>query len=199
LLALGISTASAYVLYRVADQAQGELDARTKTQELALQSAQNEGKRLEVDLEKERVARLQLEKKLAPRLLSQDDALTLANMLAPFKGAAIDMVVFPTGTSDIGPFEDQLYRAFNAAGWTVRHWTMLGSEFVVGVGVALAPDATPDDAARANAVVAALESVGVEAALAPKLQDKSFPTPATGSPPQGVIAPLRLYVGTKPP
>lgn len=149
--------------------------------------------------EQERTARLKLEEKLAPRMLSQDAALALVQKLTQFKGSSLDIVVYPTGTSDIGPLQDQLTRIFRAAGWTVRRWSMLGTEFVVGVGIAVSPGATSADRSLADMIVQELSASGIAAGRAADLVDNSFPIPATGPAPVGDIAPLRMSVGTKPP
>jgi hypothetical protein len=102
------------------------------------------------------------------------------------------------GTSDIGPLQNVLTLALREAGWTVRTWNMLNTEFVLAVGVAVRPNADSATNLRANSLVAALNDAGILAARAPDLADTSSPMPAVGPTPEGAIAPIRMYIGTKP-
>ena len=153
---------------------------------------------LQGQVERERTERLWLEERLSPRQLASQQRAAFIHKMRSFSGSSLDIVVYPTGTSDIGPLQNVLTLALRDAGWIVRRWNMLNTEFVLGVGVAVRRNADSDTNLRANSLVAALNDAGILAARAPDLTDNSFPAPAAGPAPEGDIAPIRMYVGTKP-
>lgn len=148
-------------------------------------------------LEKARIELLRLQEKLAWRTLGENRAKFVEDM-KKFSGTALDIVVYPTGTSDIGPLQNEVTLALGDAGWTVRRWNMMGTEFVVGVGIALAPNETDKTKSIANALALLLNNAGILTWRINDLPDRSFPVPAVGPPPVGEIAPIRMLIGTKP-
>ncbi len=153
---------------------------------------------LQREVERERTERLKLEEKLSPRQLSEEQRADFVRKMHSFSGSSLDIVVYPTGTSDIGPLQHALTLALREAGWTVRRFNMLNTEFVLGVGVATRRNADIATKLRANSLIAALNDAGILAARAPDLTDESYPAPVAGGPFEGGIAPIRMYIGTKP-
>lgn len=147
--------------------------------------------------EGEKLARLKLEANLAWRTLGANRT-AFVEVMKKFSGSALDVVVYPTGTSDIGPLQNEIVLALRDAGWTVRRWNMMGTEYMVGIGVAVAPNESDETRRIALSLVMALRNADIVAGITDDLPDSSFPMPAVGPPPEGKIAPLRMLVGTKP-
>jgi len=148
--------------------------------------------------ERERGARVQLEEKLSPRALTVDQREALRARWAAFAEASVDIVVYPVGTTDISPLTDIISSILKNAHWTVRQWTSLSGQYVVGVGVAVRAGSNQRVETEAHAIVDGLNAIGIVAARTGPLTTDDFPMPAVGPPPVGRIAPIRIYIGTKP-
>ena len=151
-----------------------------------------------LEAERERLARVQLEEKLAPRTLTTEQRESLRARWATFAGASADIVVYPAGTNDIIPLSDVIRSILEKAHWSVRQWTSLGGQYVLGVGVAVRAGSDQKVESDVHAIVNGLNAVGIVAAITAPLTTDDFPTPAVGPPPVGHIAPIRIYIGTKP-
>jgi hypothetical protein len=146
--------------------------------------------------ESEQLARLQLEARLAPRVLTADQQERLISLLKPFFGTQIDAVTFGD-TPEIGNISMTILSCLRKAGWNVNSGSAGGGALVVAgilVGVRANSDATTNNAARALFV--GLQSMGIGAG--PWDFDK-MPSP-------GILfnssvtfqAAIRVYIGSKP-
>lgn len=111
--------------------------------------------------ETERLARVKIEEKLAPRRLSPEQVRQVANALRPFAGVHVNLFA-PTGDVEIVRIANDVLAALmgpNGAHWTVTVST--GQEFgrtVSGILVELAADADETSKSAARAFVLALQT-----------------------------------------
>jgi hypothetical protein len=148
--------------------------------------------------EQERLARVKLEAKLAPRSLTTDQMVELRNKWLQYAGATVDILIFPSGTPDIMPLAGIIRETLIQSQWIIEHnWQSLGG-FVVGVGVAVRSGSNPLIEKQADILVEGLNAADVLTSRAPPLKDDSMPVGAVGDSFSGVAAPIRIYIGTKP-
>jgi hypothetical protein len=113
--------------------------------------------------EKERLARLRIEEKLAPRSLSQIKE--LVNKLKPFVGVSVAIRVLVDNNPDAIPLSEQIASVSQAAGWKTNIVHVALGEYVRGVVI------TPSDGPDTKASVAAkvltegLNADGITASL----------------------------------
>jgi hypothetical protein len=76
---------------------------------------------------------------------------------------------------------------------------MLSGEIIIGFGVATKSGANASAELAANSLLSALNTAGIHTARSGPFVVNDFPLPAVGPAPVGETAPIRIYVGTKPP
>ena len=148
--------------------------------------------------EEERLARLKIEERLAPRSLTRAQQATLTGRLKPFPGTAIN--VLQIGESpEITNFRSQLVSAIRAAGWRVIASVAVGSGAGVGIGVGTVDDADAPAATAATALQSALREIGLAVEDLGRQKREAWPgfvMRPTGE--EVNKAPIRLYVASKP-
>jgi hypothetical protein len=181
---------------------QRRIDARQQ-QEIARLNKEAADARL--DLEKERTARLQIERQIGPRYLTADEETQHKFELKTFSGQSIDVFGFPsTNDSEREEFAKTMYTVLKEGGWHANiFWLPNRDAPVSGLHIELS---TGDVREKQNAgaatagLVNALRAAGVKiadpvrVAEFPGMINGSFGTPAPGTRPP---APIRLYVGKK--
>ncbi len=148
--------------------------------------------------ESERIERLKLEEKLAPRSFSLQEKTQLVARLKPFSSEPIDIVVFPVGSPDIAPLAEKIERILSESGWIVRTWTDLSGKQLSGASIAIRDGSNASARLAAGALIDGLNAAGISTNLASDLTTDDFPMPAVGPAPVGKIAPIRLFIGSKP-
>lgn len=183
---LVVSTISAYVLYRVADVAQKNLETagRESSERIAVLSTQGEEQRKETALANERAAaatqkaeeaRLELEKLKMPRLLSAEQQARIVGKLKSF-GVPYSMALQP----DPEPIAlaNQIEATLNASGWKRQKWEdkglmrfskpndptdiPMGLVYIVGVRIEIALSKKAEWEAAAVALRDALTAEGID-------------------------------------
>ncbi len=147
--------------------------------------------------EKERVARLQLELRLAPRALSSQQSQQMTSALAPFKGSKIDTVVWGN-VPEMERIAQAIASNLSKASWEIGGFeiAMGGAGNVQGILVGVQKDADPNTQRAAATLVSVLRSFGIDAGSW-DFDQMPFPGTSTGN---GVArgAPIKLFVGNKP-
>lgn len=122
---------------------------RLRTENLELQSK----------VEKERLARLQIEERLAPRSLSRKGREAIAAELTPLGRQRIDFLLYPNDAEIVG-IAEQLAQALQMAGWTVVTFQPIVGGTVSGMRLEFDPrDALATR--RASVLVKAIASFGL--------------------------------------
>ncbi|MDZ4341430.1 MAG: hypothetical protein U1E51_03220 [Candidatus Binatia bacterium] len=98
---------------------------------------------LQINLEKERSARLELEAKIAPRRLSESDKKALIAALKPFAGQKC-LISYSLGSAESDTYSDDFVKVVDAAGWDHNGlngiFGSVRSAVVTGVQIAVHPD-----------------------------------------------------------
>lgn len=147
--------------------------------------------------ETERVERLKLEAKYAPRLITEEQVRALEKSLVPLQGQTVDVVSYESLGTDVAEYAFVLTANLNHAGLHAIQFTpFAGSGLVWGVVVQTEDGSSQEQAA---ALAAALKDAGIPARLMgpypvgqPVAGGYMGPTGATPT------AKLRLLVGAKP-
>jgi hypothetical protein len=183
-IALFISFASAYVLYRVADVSQKELVAETKAGAERVASLIVQGDQLRKDTAEANAraleAKLALEKLKTPRLLSEQQISVLVEKLKRFAGTKFDAAVIP-GDPEAIIFLSYIAATLEKAGWVWVEWTApegqiamtytiptkpsIGQLGFFGVTLQINPAHDRALSAPADALGLALIAEGIEATL----------------------------------
>lgn len=150
--------------------------------------------------EAERVERLKLELKLAPRMLTGPAATVFAQTLTlVVHGIAVDVVSYEGMGTDVAQLSQQIAAALRAARATANVITPGGGAAVVnGVLVRTAADASAKEVAAIGPIVTALNQAGIAAAPYQPYPANEPPAPFYNGPPGGAHAKLRILVGAKP-
>ena len=145
--------------------------------------------------EQERLARLQLEARLADRILTPEQQARLAAMLSPFAGTMVDVVVFGD-TAEIGIISGMILECLQKAGWVVHSAQALGGVPVRGVVIGTRPNADVKTSRASNTLISGLQSMGITSG---PWEFEKMPFPAASlSSPGGGDAPVKIFIGSKP-
>jgi hypothetical protein len=146
--------------------------------------------------ERERLARVQLEIKYAPRVLTPEQQDLLTKKLSPYKGTAVDVVLWEE-TAEVQRFGGTLILCLKNAGWVVGSETALGQGGVIGVLVGTRPGSDPKIAEAAGTLLATLSAFDI--ACAPWAFDKlPFPGVKVFGVAPSENSPIKLFIGAKP-
>jgi hypothetical protein len=150
--------------------------------------------------EEEKLARVKIEEKLAPRTLTPASQKLIAEGISKFKGTSLDILIYGGGSTDALPLAGMFGDSLTAGGLTVRVWnTISPNRWVVGVLVQTEEGASPEVEERAATIIALLNSVGIGAGTFEHFKSKELPDNLMGDPwnPEKV-APVRMLIGSKP-
>lgn len=153
------------------------------------------------EAEDERLARVKIEEKLAPRHLSIEQQNTIIAKLKPFAGTRINLFAFSSGGSDIIPFGNELGRILtgpNSANWIVS--ASVAEEFglvVPGLGVEIQQNADPKSVEAAKALFKALADERLSIGFVPPLPGGATRA-KSGSLNEDPRATIRIIIGQKP-
>ena len=183
-----------------------------------LQNAENEAQRAEIArpsketteanaraaeanaiAERERLARLQLEARLAPRSLTQAQQDDLRDRLRPHGAHDLDVLIYGD-TPEIVGIASLVIGSITAANWNVRGWSVLpGGMAVTGILVSTRSGSDHVTEAVAGALVSALSAQALDARRWQQFATGDLPGALTGPPwDTSRVAPIRVLIGTKP-
>lgn len=180
----------------LAEQHSAEANAKAEGFRLDIAKANERAASANEIAERERLARLQLEARLADRIISSQQQASLSAALAPFRGVTVDAVTFGD-TTEIGRITGNLLNAVQGAGWVVHTAQAGGGErTVTGILIGTRPGSDANIVRAANALASALQSMGIAAGPWPfdqmPLPGIRFNTSVTGD------TALRIFIGSKP-
>jgi hypothetical protein len=148
--------------------------------------------------EAERVERLKLELRLAPRWLSPQASQQLTALMKPLAGMEIDLITYEAASTDVTPLAMQLVQALSDAGMVAKAFTPMGAGAVVtGILVRCDANAPPDIKDAVGKVAVALNAVGLAAGPWEPFPASEPPAGAYNGPGQAT-AKLRMLIGAKP-
>ena len=154
--------------------------------------------------EEERLARVKIEEKLAPRFLTEEQYNNLRDKLVVFAGTTIEVIAYPTGTPDVIPLSYQIVSMFNDAKWKAIFLKSTGSTlFLKGVIVAIKNESDHNILTAAKLLVEELNSYGVDTVFKNSFpEDKGMFFSSISSPDDlneiEKILNIRILIGTKP-
>jgi len=158
--------------------------------------------------EAERLERLKLELPIAPQDLAGQPRSELVALFRSFGAQSVDVFAYPEGSSpDTHSFAQTMIAVFTEAGWRARYWTTIGGAGVV-TGVAVATRQGSDEyiESAANSIVLGLRHWDFAASRWDQHfttnDAKEIPGTASVSGPTwdaNDVAPIWVFVGTKPP
>ncbi len=158
--------------------------------------AEREAAKFNETAERERLARLQLEERLAPRSITPEQQRAIIEKLRPLGSPQkIDFFLYPNN-GEIVHIAEQVAGVLQAAGWTAKAIQPLGGGRVSGMLVEIDPN---DRVAgkRAAALISALAACGIQI----QGPTPTLPTPQNQMPPflgEGPVdATIRITIGPK--
>jgi hypothetical protein len=158
--------------------------------------------------EAERLDRLKQELRIAPQDLAGQPRSELVALFRSFGAQSVDVFEYAEGSSpDTAPFAQTMIAVFTEAGWRARYWTTIGGAGVVtGVVVATRQGSDENIEGAANSIVLGLRHWDFAASRWDQHfttnDAKEIPGTAGVSGPTwdaNDVAPIRVFVGTKPP
>ncbi|HEX5425532.1 MAG TPA: hypothetical protein VFW94_18420 [Candidatus Acidoferrales bacterium] len=171
-----------------------EAEARVEGLRLNVAEAQKEAAKSNETAEKEKLARLELEARLAPRSLTPVQMNELTKSLSPFGGQTVGIFIFGTSAEVVG-ITEQISEVLTRAKWTVHFGTAAAG---AARGILIGTD-SPPSSSTGEAVLAlsnALKSVGLSCSVYPITQ---MPLPgAIMNTNMNMKEPIRVFVGNKP-
>jgi hypothetical protein len=175
-----------------------EAEAEIASAEARIAEANRAAAEANATAETERLERLRLEARLAPRTLSPAQQASLSRSLAPLNGRSVDVLIYGS-TPEIDGFAFQIGQAAYAAGIHIHVWHVIsGAGIGIVVQTRFGSDHTTDDDARL--ITSALHDLGTDCKYQPQRFGEELPGALNGATtwdPQK-ISPIRLLIGAKP-
>ncbi len=148
--------------------------------------------------EEERLARVKIEQRLAPRVLTPQQIADLISTLSKTNHAPVDMFVAGQ-TKETEDIASVIAEALNQSGWSCMSWAWTGVGGVAGVSILVRSGASPATIASTNALSSALASAGVVVTSQYWPDDwEHFGGMLNGAAFDANRASIRLVVGHKP-
>lgn len=177
----------------LAEQHASEADAKAEGFRLAIAKANEQAASANEVAERERLARLQLEAKLADRVLSLQSKKKLESIAASLpKGTKVDLLMVGQ-TLEIGNITQSIRQSLEAGGMVGRVWSSVGGA-VRGILVGINPTADPTSAKAGEEIAATFTTAGIGSAW--KWDDLPINAPRVG-PSDPMDAPILIVVGGK--
>lgn len=175
-------------------------DSRERTEEARAASAEANARAAEANriAEGERLARVKIEEKLAPRSITPEQIAGLSRRLKPYAGIAID--ILQIGESpEITHFRSLIEIPLRAAGLHPLSSTAVGSGSFIGLSVGVLADANSSEKTAATALLSALNAEGIVTQNAGIVKREDWPGFIMAAKDKTANkAPIRIYVGSKP-
>lgn len=173
-----------------------QLEGKTEGFRLDIAKANQAAEEAKEKAEAERLARVKIEEKLAPRSITSGQIVGLSNKLKPYAGISIDILQFGD-TPEITNFRSLLEKPLRTAGLRVLTSTALGS--FIGLSVGVVEEANDSEKNAATAILAAFNTEGIVALNGGMSKREHWPGFVMAPTGETVNkAPIRIYVGSKP-
>ena len=150
--------------------------------------------------ETERLERLKLEAKLAPRSIEANDLVALGTKLKSAKDAEIDIVSYEYAGGDVVFLTLEIEDVFKIAqAKTLVFSPFPGSGWAKGIVVCLVENSPPEREALANDIISGFLTIGIAAGRGPSFKEAD-PIAGAYSAPNGAVPrqKIRVLVGSKP-
>jgi hypothetical protein len=170
------------------DAAKAEADLRVLNVEQTVADSKKAAAEANKIAEGERLARVKLEARLAPRSLKGESQKAVANAIRAFAPQSFDILWY-ADDPESHDLANDIYAAFQHAGWVLdssNSW--LGFSVILGVVIEFAPSATDTVGTAGDALAAALQEEGIDAKAQSRVDDEKEKQPER----------LRIKVGKKP-
>ncbi len=148
--------------------------------------------------EQERLARLQIEHRLAPRILTSSDAAILIADVAPYSGTPVDIFIADQ-SKEAASLAEEISSALTSAGWLPVQWEWVGESGISGVAIGIKQSADLKSIATAESLRASLDSIGLNGQIGRWPGDwKQFSGMLNGPDFNANRTEIRIIVGEKP-
>ena len=194
--AVGLTAAAAvagvltwYFSSKLANVKDAAFDRFKEESKVAVASANEKAAEANKVAEGERLARVKLEARLAPRSLKGESQNSVVRAIEQFSPQSFDILWYPDDPESHNLAND-IYVAFQRAGWVLDRPSdsFLGFGVVLGVVIEFAPSKKDALAPACNALVSALQKEGIDAISQARTDDDREKQPTT----------LKIKIGKKP-
>jgi hypothetical protein len=192
LVTMGVFAEVAIGLFIARDAKRAQLRAEAQIAEVTERASKAEERAAvaEQAAAEANLARVKIEQRMKPRVLTTEGYRALVSLLAPFSSKSVDVIVFDHHIPETLLFADQLMTLFISAGWLViREWESRKVVYrISGPSVVIAVAVGHEDEFKelAHALARALMDIGVDCGV----RLGSFG--CKGPNPRGQIAPYEL-------
>jgi len=175
-------------------------DERISSNEAKTAQAVAEAAQANQRAEQERLARVKIEERLAPRSLTTEQEAGLRSQLSQFPGASVDIFIYGGGSDDALPLAGMISGSLQSAGWNVRVWnTISPGRWYRGVGVSTRADADRGVENVAGSLIGALAAAGIAVGRLDQFASNELPDTLNGPPwDTKNVAAIRMVIGSKP-
>jgi len=175
-------------------------DERITSNEAKTAQAVAEAAQANQRAEEERLARVKIEERLAPRSLTAAQEAGFQNKLSKFEGTSLDILIYGGGSEDALPLAGMIAATLRAAGWNVRVWnTISPGRWYRGVGISTLAGTNQGAENAAGELMAALVTEGIGVGRLDQFVSGELPDTLNGPAwDANNIAPIRMVIGSKP-
>jgi hypothetical protein len=152
--------------WRIASLEKEAAEARRETSRASerIATLQKEAEGLKAQAEADRLARIKIEEKLAPRSLSGEQQKAIVESVRKFAPQKFQLVMYQDD-QEVSQLAQVIVKTLVAAGWTgVKQEGWLAMQLEIGVRIEFSPDKERDLSPAAAALAAALNAVGIATA-----------------------------------
>ena len=185
---------------QISNRKDREFDSFKLTSNETTSSLRTEAAKANERAEADRLARVKIEQKLAPRTITDKQAQDFIIVLKQFTGSSID-VIFCGDTPENGQLVDRIYPLFQLSGWTTKIWAAMsgGGLTVTGIVIQNSDDASLESKITAEAIVSNLLSADLAVVWGTPFHGTNIPFVLTGDIwDKNSVSPIRMLIGTKP-
>jgi hypothetical protein len=178
-----------------------EAVAQVRTADARIAEAQRDAARANETAERERLARLQLEARLADRVVTPDQRRRLTAAFSRLKGQTVDIAIFGE-TIEVATFSGAVIKSLEDAGVLLNQVRPSGGAAVRGVLVGVKPNA-PESINQASAELITILRESLNGGIGPWEFDKLLTgggmEQISGAQGAGKLwdSPLRIFIGSK--
>lgn len=184
-----------YFSYKLSDRKDAEFRAFRESSKVAVASANEKAAQANERAaeanriaEEEKLARVKLETRLAPRSLKGLSQDAVVNAIKEFAPQTFDILWYPDDPESENLAND-IYAAFQRSGWVIeRSNSFLGFRVILGVIIEFSPSKAGDFGPACSALESALKKEGIDATSKARVDDDREKEPHR----------LRIMVGKKP-
>ena len=208
--AVALTTRMSIVRAKALEEVQSEI-IKAKDRQLAIDLRKKDGEIAEAKkdaaeanrtAEKERLARIKIEEKLAPRTLSDNQRQDVIQKISKYKNILVDILQLGDGAEQ-QHMRQLLSIVVRQAKWKTHEWSAPGTDPIIGIAIGVSDTATELEKSAAHDLLAALKDTRLFIDSTPPFKagahTPEWPGFVMGEKDiQAGIAPIRIYIGLKP-